>query len=80
MKNEVNLRRVVDFLFPIDSAKSREYRGKVGYVGCVGQNFTSVTWVEVLFSWIIIFTWFAWVKIFCMGQFFLRGSKFFAGV
>ena len=36
-------------------------------MGCVGQIFTSVTWVEVLFSWIIIFTWFAWVKIFCGG-------------
>ena len=53
MKNEVNLRRVVDFLLPIDSAKSRGFRGKVG---CMGQIFTSVTWVKVLFSWIIIFT------------------------
>ena len=48
-------------------------------MGCVAQIFTSVTWIKVLFSWIIIFTWFAWVKIFCMGQFFFTWVKIFCG-
>ena len=42
LKNEVNLRRVVDFLLPIDSAKSRGFRGKVGYVSAW------VPWVKFL--------------------------------
>ena len=33
LKNEVNLWRVLDFMLPLDSAKSRGFRGKVGYVG-----------------------------------------------
>ena len=85
MKNEINLWRVVDFLLSIDSAKSLGLRGKMGYVGAW------VVWVEFLhgsrglrglkyfFTWIIIFTWFAWVKIFFMCQFFFTWVKIFCG-
>ena len=47
----------------------------VGYVGQnifnVGQHFTWVAWVKNIL---------AWVKIFCVGRFFLRGSKFSARI
>ena len=50
-----------------------------------------VAWVELLrgvrelrgskyFLRVSIFTWVAWVKHFCVGQFFLRWSKFSASV
>ena len=42
MKKETNLRRVVDFLLSIETAKSRGLRGKVGYVG------VWVAWVKFL--------------------------------
>ena len=59
------------------------------YVGYLGQN---NFYVSQHITWVIICTWvarikyiFAWVKIFCVGQFsyvgqhFLRGSKFLRG-
>ena len=74
-----------------ESAKSRRLRGNVGYVSCVGPwvrglhglNFYVgyVSYVgQNIFYVVIIFTWVAWVKNFCVGQFFLRGSKFSAWV
>ena len=85
MKKEINLWRAVDFLLSIETAKSRVLSDKVDYVG------VWVAWVTFLsglrglrglnffFAWIIIFTWFKWVEVFCMGQIFLWGSKFFEG-
>ena len=74
------------------SAKSRGFPGKVDYtsawtawvcgcMGCVGQIFTwvtLVTWVKILFKWVLTFTWVMWVKIFLSGSIFFRGSKFSA--
>ena len=40
-------------------------------VGCVGQTFLRA-WVKYIFARV-----FAWVKIFCVGPKFLRGSNFF---
>ena len=58
----------------------RDLRGSNYYVGCVGyvdQNifyvvitFTWVAWVNYIFAWV-----FAWVKNFCLGQFFGGSSK-----
>ena len=57
-----------------------------GCVGCVGQTFSGVAlvmWVKIFCTWVIIFTWGAWVKhILCValyvGQNFLCGSKIIA--
>ena len=48
------------------------------YVGCVGYVGQNIFYVGQHFTWVIIFTWVARVKFFCVGQFFLHGSKFSA--
>ena len=73
-----------------ESAKSRGLRGNVGYVGacvawvcgcvgCVGQFLgckgQNIFYVGQDFTLVISFTWIACQKHFCMGQFFLCGSK-----
>ena len=46
-------------------------RGCVGYVGYVCQNIfyvgQNIFYVSQHFTWVIIFTWVAWVKILCVG-------------
>ena len=75
MKNEINLRRVVDFLLSIESAKSRGLlvrwvtwvrglRGSSFHVGCVGYEGENIFCVDHNFC------------VVCLGQKFLRGSKF----
>ena len=53
------------------------YASCVGYVGqniCyLGQNFTCVA----IFTWVVWVKYiFVWISISCVGQFFLRGSRF----
>ena len=76
-------------------------RGLRRCVGCVGQIFTrelrvdyvgeNILYVGQHFTWVINFTWvawvkyiFAWVKFYCVGlcvaQNVLRGSKIFANL
>ena len=65
-----------------ESARSRWLRGNVDYVGawfawvrgcvgCVGYVGQNIFYVGHHFTWVLIFTWVAWVKLF------LCGSKFF---
>ena len=69
-------------------------RGLRRCVGCVGQIFTrelrvdyvgeNILYVGQHFTWVINFTWVAWVKFYCVGlcmaQNVLRGSKIFANL
>ena len=77
----------------LESAKSRGLRGNVGYVdawvawlrgsnfyvGCVGYVGQNIFYVGQHFTWVIIFTWVAWVKyIFAWVNFFCVNPNFFA--
>ena len=59
--------------------------GRNFYLGCVGYVGQNIFYVGQHFTWVIIFTWVARVKFFCVGQFFhmvqnfLRESKLFTG-
>ena len=72
MKNEINFRRVVDFMLSIESAKSRGLlvrwvtwvRGSNFYVGCVGYVGENISCVDHNFY------------VVCLGQKSVRGSKF----
>ena len=53
----------------------RGLRGSKFYVGSVGYMRQNIFYVGQHFTWVIIFTWVAWVKyIFAWVQKFLRGS------
>ena len=53
-------------------AKLLGLRGNVGYVGCVGYASLSIFYVGQHFTWVIIFTWVAWVKyVFAWVNFFV---------
>ena len=61
----------------------RLLRGSSFYVSCVGYVSQNVSYLSQNFTCVTIFTWvvwvkyiFAWINIFCVGQFFLRGSRF----
>ena len=61
----------------------RELRGSNFYEGCVYYVGLNTFYVGQHFTWVIIFTWvawvkyiFAWVKTFSVGQFFYVGQHF----
>ena len=56
----------------------RGLRGSNFYLGCVDYVGQNIFYMGQHFTWVIIFTWVAWVKSYCVGQIFLRGSKFSA--